>query len=181
MFTTAVHSIRTKKEMLKIYYYLKNPQDILDQDKDNIEFYINVEKSRNSIKNYDIYDEILERRFLFESEGFSELRDKEEELTDFFINNAIDSSICAYHIYQAFSKGSVSIDEAYKIGLSFQNKMWDSNYYVVLFTHSNKENIHNHLLVIPLGLEKFNEKNFYKKREQITKEVWNEVKRKGIA
>ena len=70
------------------------------------------------------------------------------------MNNAIDFSICAYHIYQAFSKGSVSIDEAYKIGLSFQNKMWDSNY---------------------------NEKNFYKKREQITKEVWNEVKRKGIA
>jgi hypothetical protein len=37
------------------------------------------------------------------------------------------------------------------------------------------------MIVIPLGLEKFNEKNFYKKREQITKEVWNEVERKGIA
>lgn len=181
MFTTAVHSIRTKEDILKIYNYFKNPKNILEQDKDNINFYINVEKSRNSIKNYDIHDEVLERRFLFESEGFSELKGKEEQLTDFFMNNAIDYSICAYHIYQAFSKGLVSIDEAYKIGLSFQNKMWDSNYYVVLFTHNNKENIHNHLLVIPLGLEKFNEKNFYKKREQITKEVWNEVKRKDIA
>jgi hypothetical protein len=181
MFTTAVHSVRAKKDLLKIYNYLKNPQEILEQDKDNVGFYINVEKSRNSIKNYNIYDELLEKRFLFESKGFSELKGKEEQLTDFFIDNAIDSSTCAYHIYQAFTKNSVSIEEAYKIGLSFQNKMWNFNYYVVLFTHSNKDNIHNHMLVIPLGLEKFNEKNFYKKREQITKEVWNEVKRKGIA
>ena len=181
MFTTAVHSVRTKKDLVKIYNYLKNPQDVLEQDKDNIEFYINVEKSRNSIKNYDIHDEELERRFLFESEEFSELKSKEEQLTDFFMNNAIDSSICAYHVYQAFTKSSVSIEEAYKIGLSFQNNMWDSNYYIVFFTHSNKENIHNHMLVIPLGLEKFNEKHFYKKREQLTKEIWNEIKRKGIA
>ena len=61
------------------------------------------------------------------------------------------------------------------------NKMWNSNYYIVLFTHNNKDNNHNYMLVVPLGIDKFNEKNFYKKREEITKEVWNEVKRKGIA
>ncbi len=181
MFTTAVHSVRTRENILKTYNYFKNPKDILIQDKDNINFYINLEKSRNSIKNYNIYDELLEKRFLFESEGFSELKSKEEQLTDFFMGNAIDSSVCAYHIYQAFTKGSVSTDEAFKIGLSFMKKMWNSDYYVVLFTHSNKDNIHNHMLVVPLGIDKFNEKNFYKKREEITKEVWNEVKRKGIA
>lgn len=181
MFTTAVHSIRTKEDVLKIYNYLNNPKHILTQDKNNIEFYINVEKSRNSIKNYDIHNEILEKKLLFKAEGISELKGKEEQLANFFMNNIIDSSICVYHIYQAFSKNSVTIDEAFKIGLSFQNRMWNYNYMVVLFTHSNKENIHNHMLVIPLGIEKFNEKNFYKKREQITKEVWNEVKLKGIA
>ena len=55
MFITAVHSIRTKKEMLKIYYYLKNSQEILEQDKDNIEFYINVDKD------FDIAFEIVDR------------------------------------------------------------------------------------------------------------------------
>ena len=38
MFTTAVHSVRTKKDLLKIYNYLKNPQEILEQDKYNIDF-----------------------------------------------------------------------------------------------------------------------------------------------
>jgi len=74
----------------------------LSKIKNNIDFYINVEKSRSSIKNYDIHNEILERE------------------------------------------------------LSFQSKMRDSNYYLVLFTHSNKENIHNYLLVIQLKLKKFN-------------------------
>ena len=44
MFTTAVHSIRTKEDILRIYNYFKNPKNILEQDKDNINFYINVIK-----------------------------------------------------------------------------------------------------------------------------------------
>ena len=42
MFTTAVHSIKTKEDIIKIYNHLKNPKNILEQDKDNINFYINV-------------------------------------------------------------------------------------------------------------------------------------------
>ena len=78
MFTTAVHSVRTKKDLLKIYNYLKNPQEILEQDKYNIDFYINVEKSRNSIKNYDIHDEKMEIDFKWDLSGYEELKGKEE-------------------------------------------------------------------------------------------------------
>ena len=107
MFTTAVHSIRTKKEMLKIYYYLKNPQEILEQDKENIEFYINVEKSRNSIKNYDIHNEKMEMDFLWDLSGYEELKGKERWFMDRMVENSTDKTPCAYHVYQAFSKGSI--------------------------------------------------------------------------
>ena len=101
MFTTAVHSIRTKKEMLKIYYYLKNPQEILEQDKENIEFYINVEKSRNSIKNYDIHNEKMEIDFLWDLSGYEELKGKERWFMDRMVENSADKAPCAYHVYQA--------------------------------------------------------------------------------
>ena len=37
------------------------------------------------------------------------------------------------------------------------------------------------MLVIPDERSSFNEKSFYKKREEITKKVWDKVKRKDIA
>ena len=109
MFTTAVHSVRTKKDLLKIYNYLKNPQEILEQDKDNIDFYINVEKSRNSIKNYDIHDEKMEIDFKWNLSGYEELKGKEEWFMDTMVGNSLDRTPCAYHVYQAFSKGSVNV------------------------------------------------------------------------
>jgi len=176
MFTTAVHSIRTKKEMLKIYYYLKNPQEILEQDKENIEFYINVEKSRNSIKNYDIHNEKMEIDFLWDLSGYEELKGKERWFMDRMVENSTDKTPCAYHVYQAFSKGSITVNEAYNIGVKFQEEMWPLTFTTVMVTHSNKENIHNHMIIIPTVNESFNEKKFYKKREEITKKVWKEIK-----
>lgn len=181
MFTTAVHSIRTKKDLLKIYKYLKNPIEILEEDKENIEFYINVEKSRNSIKNYDIHDEKMEINYAWDLSGYEELKGKEEWFMDTMVGNSLDRTPCAYHIYQAFSKKSVTVNEAYNIGFEFQNEMWPVTYTIILVTHSNKENIHNHMLVIPDERSSFNEKSFYKKREEITKKVWDKVKRKDIA
>lgn len=177
MFTTAVHSVRTKDEMTKIYNYLKNPKEILEQEKDNIEYYINVEKSRNSIKNYDIHNENLEKSFILDTSGYKELQGKETWLMDMLIENASSCIPCGYHVYQAFSKKSVTVDEAHKIGILFQKEMWSKNYNIFVFTHSNNDNIHNHILVLCDETTKFNEKNFYKKRESITEMVWNEIKK----
>ncbi len=176
MFTTAVHSIRTKKDLLKIYKYLKNPQEVLEQDKDNIEFYINVEKSRNSIKNYDIHDEKMEINYKWDLSGYDELKGKEEWFMDIMVGNALDKTPCAYHVYQAFSKKSVTINEAYNIGYAFLDEMWPVTYTIIMVTHSNKENIHNHMLIIPDERSSFNEKIFYKRREEITKKVWKIIK-----
>ena len=176
MFTTAVHSVRTKKDLLRIYNYLKNPQEILEQDKYNIDFYINVEKSRNSIKNYDIHDEKMEIDFKWDLSGYEELKGKEEWFMDTMVGNSLDRTPCAYHVYQAFSKGSVNVNEAYNIGIAFQEEMWPFTYTIIMITHSNKDNIHNHMLVIPDERSSFYEKSFYKRREEVTKMVWKKIK-----
>jgi len=64
--------------------------------------------------------------------------------------------------------------------VKFQEEMWPITYTIILVTHSNKENIHNHMLVIPDEKSSFNEKSFHKKREEITKKVWKEIKGKNL-
>lgn len=95
---------------------------------------------------------------------------------DTMVGNSLDRTPCAYHIYQAFSKKSVTINEAHNIGLAFQDEMWPGTYTIIMITHRNKDNIHNHMLVIPDEKSRFNEKSFYKRREEVTNIVWKQIK-----
>ena len=52
----------------------------------------------------------------------------------------------AYHGYQSFAIGEVTPDEAHKIGIETAKRMW-RDYEVVVTTHLNTDNIHNHLVV----------------------------------
>lgn len=53
----------------------------------------------------------------------------------------------AYHGYQSFVSGEVIPEEAHKIGLETARRMWGSNYEVVVTTHLNTDNIHNHFVI----------------------------------
>lgn len=53
----------------------------------------------------------------------------------------------AYHGYQSFQTGEVTPEEAHKIGLETARRMWDSNYEIVVTTHLNTDNLHNHFVV----------------------------------
>ncbi|MBR4672801.1 MAG: hypothetical protein IKO78_06380 [Bacilli bacterium] len=68
------------------------------------------------------------------------------------------------------------VNGAYNIGIAFQEEMWPFTYTIIMITHSNKDNIHNHMLVIPDERSRFNEKSFYKRREEVTKMVWKKIK-----
>ena len=52
----------------------------------------------------------------------------------------------AYHGYQSFAEGEVT-PEAHRIGLATAKRMWGKDYEVVVTTHLNTENIHNHFVV----------------------------------
>lgn len=53
----------------------------------------------------------------------------------------------AYHGYQSFQTGEVTPEEAYKIGLETARRMWGGDYEIVVTTHLNTDNLHNHFVV----------------------------------
>ena len=53
----------------------------------------------------------------------------------------------AYHGYQSFANGEVTPEEAHDIGKETARKMWGAKYQVVVTTHLNTDNIHNHFVV----------------------------------
>ena len=53
----------------------------------------------------------------------------------------------AYHGYQSFAIGEVTPEEAHDIGKETARKMWGAKYQVVVTTHLNTDNIHNHFVL----------------------------------
>lgn len=53
----------------------------------------------------------------------------------------------AYHGYQSFQTGEVTPEEACKIGLETARRMWGKEYEIVVTTHLNTDNLHNHFVI----------------------------------
>ena len=53
----------------------------------------------------------------------------------------------AYHGYQSFVAEEVTPTEAHRIGVETAKRMWGANYEVVVTTHLNTDNIHNHFVI----------------------------------
>ena len=53
----------------------------------------------------------------------------------------------AYHGYQSFKTGEVTPEEAHRIGMETARRMWGDDYEIVVTTHLNTDNIHNHIAV----------------------------------
>lgn len=52
-----------------------------------------------------------------------------------------------YHIIQSFNGNEISPDKCNKIGLELANQLWGDKYQVIVCTHTNKKNIHNHIVL----------------------------------
>ncbi|MCM1114080.1 MAG: relaxase/mobilization nuclease domain-containing protein [Clostridium sp.] len=81
----------------------------------------------------------------------------------------------AYHGYQSFVSGEVTPEEAHKIGIITAQKMWGNRYEVLVTTHLNTDNIHNHIVVNSLSFvdgKKFENKiSDHKLLRQISDEI----------
>ena len=53
----------------------------------------------------------------------------------------------AYHGYQSFAEGEVTPEEAHQIGIETARRMWGAKYQVVVTTHLNTDNVHNHFVI----------------------------------
>ncbi len=84
----------------------------------------------------------------------------------------------AYHGFQSFRTGEVTPEQAHQIGLETARRMWGKEYEIVVTTHLNTDNLHNHIVVNSVSFRtgrKFqnHQSDHYKLREisdQICKE-----------
>lgn len=53
----------------------------------------------------------------------------------------------AYHGYQSFKTDEITPVEAHAIGLETARRMWGKDYEIVVTTHLNTDNLHNHIVV----------------------------------
>jgi len=52
-----------------------------------------------------------------------------------------------YHIIQSFNGNEISPDKCNKIGIELAQQLWSDKYQVIVCTHTNKKNIHNHIVL----------------------------------
>lgn len=58
-----------------------------------------------------------------------------------------ESKILAFHGFQSFEEDEIDADLAHQIGIEFAEKMWGERFEVIVTTHLNTNNIHNHFLL----------------------------------
>ena len=52
-----------------------------------------------------------------------------------------------YHAYQSFAEGEVTPAQAHEIGVKLAEEIWGNRFQVVVSTHLNTDNIHNHFVI----------------------------------
>ena len=52
-----------------------------------------------------------------------------------------------YHIIQSFNGNEISPDKCNKIGMELAEELWGDKFQVVVSTHLNTDNIHNHFVL----------------------------------
>ena len=52
-----------------------------------------------------------------------------------------------YHIIQSFNGNEISPEKCNKIGIELAEALWGDKYQVIVCTHTNKDNVHNHIVL----------------------------------
>ena len=64
----------------------------------------------------------------------------------------LGGNVC-YHGYQSFKAGEVSPELCHQIGVETAKRMWGDQYEVIVTSHLNTENLHNHFVVNSLSFK----------------------------
>lgn len=55
--------------------------------------------------------------------------------------------ILGFHAYQSFKRYEVTADEAHEIGIRLAEELWGDKFQVIVTTHTNTKNVHNHFII----------------------------------
>ena len=63
-----------------------------------------------------------------------------------------EDGIQGFHFIQSFKKGEISEEQAHQIGREWAAKFIENNYQFILSTHTDRDHIHNHIVINSVGL-----------------------------
>lgn len=61
--------------------------------------------------------------------------------------------IIGYHLIQSFAEGEVTPKVAHELGLEYVNEVFGKDFEVVVATHLNTDNVHNHIVINSVSLK----------------------------
>lgn len=61
-----------------------------------------------------------------------------------------EGGIVAFHGYQSFAGHEVTPEQAHEIGVQLARELWGDRFQVVVATHLNTANLHNHFISAPI-------------------------------
>ncbi len=106
----------------------------------------NIKSNLHAVINYGKNGDKTENGILVSSVNSSvETAYEEMVLTKKFFHK--EDNVLGYHIIQSFKGNEVSPKLANQIGKKLAEELWEDKYQVVICTHINKENVHNHIIL----------------------------------
>ena len=106
----------------------------------------NIKSNLQAVINYGKNGDKTENGILVSSVNCStETAYEEMALTKKFFHK--EDNTLGYHIIQSFKGNEVSPKLANQIGKELAEELWRDKYQVVICTHINKENVHNHIIL----------------------------------
>ena len=106
----------------------------------------NIKSNLQAVINYGKNGDKTDNGILVSSVNCSvETAYKEMTLTKKFFHK--EDNVLGYHVIQSFKGDEVSPKLANQIGKELAEELWGDKYQVVICTHINKENVHNHMIV----------------------------------
>lgn len=127
-----------KNRLKEVIDYAENPDKTIDQKY--------VDKDLYAALQYVVSDKKTDERMYVSGINCNAVRAYERMMATKKRFGKTGGNV-AYHGYQSFQTGEVTPEEAHKIGLETARRMWGSDYEIVVTTHLNTDNLHNHFVV----------------------------------
>ena len=106
----------------------------------------NIKKNLQAVLNYGKNGEKTEHGILVSSINCNvDTAYEEMALTKKFFHK--EGKTLGYHIIQSFKGNEVPSEKANQIGRKLAEELWGDKYQVVICTHINKQNVHNHIIL----------------------------------
>ena len=102
-----------------------------------------------------------------------------EEMIDTKKKYNKQNGILGYHAIQSFKEGEVTPEMAHNIGIKTAEEMWGDRFEVIVSTHLNTKNYHNHFVINSVsfkdGKKYYDNRNTYAEFRHISDSICNEL------